>query len=215
MNKYVLSGLSGLAAGIILALIAMNVITPPAAAINDNPSIGVLLTIDVYGPDGSLKQHYVKEGDLLLKNWIALQQYWFMYNPDSNTGINPKNTGGTVGDCSYWQTNGNSGYKADIVLGNGTTSPAIDDYTLNNKLVTFDISSINIMTSGNDMNLSITGSWVADSSYNITEVGLEIRAYCGANAYPLLIFRDVLATPITLNAQDTISVTYTLMYDNP
>jgi hypothetical protein len=221
MNKYVLSGLGGLAAGILIALIVMNVAVPTTIA-SDNPTVGVVLVIDVYDKYGNLKQHYVKEGDLLLKNWIALQQYWFERNADADTGVYVIATGGATKDYDYFcQTGGASPYKAVILLGNGTTAPVVDDYTLNSEVANFEISGVSITFSGNDMNLSITGSWVSDASYNISEIGLKIKIShnlpgdSGHTEYWVLVFRDVLATTIQLQSGDTISITYTLVYDNP
>lgn len=98
---------------------------------------------------------------------------------------------------------------SEIYLGTGNVTPTIDDYKLSGELVTGLTSQGKGTTANNN---SITFSAIAtnntESPVTIKEIGLG--GYCtGTTPCVVLLTRDVLATPVTLNAGDskTFSIT--------
>lgn len=100
-------------------------------------------------------------------------------------------------------------YGYEIYLGTGNVTPTIDDYKLSGELVTGLTSQEQDITANNN---SITFSAIAtnntESPVTIKEIGLGGRV---ANpACVVLITRDVLATPVTLNTGDSKSFSITI-----
>lgn len=97
----------------------------------------------------------------------------------------------------------------EIYLGTGNVTPTIDDYKLSGELVTGLTSQAQSTTANNN---SITFSAIAtnntESPVTIKEIGLGGYT-TGTTAYVILLTRDVLATPVTLNTGDskTFSIT--------
>ena len=104
-------------------------------------------------------------------------------------------------------------YGCEIYLGTGNVTPTIDDYKLSGELVT-GLKSQEQRTVAN--NNSITFSAIAtnntESPVTIKEIGLG--GYNNNSSAPcvILLTRDVLATPVTLNTGDskTFSITIDL-----
>ena len=100
----------------------------------------------------------------------------------------------------------------EIYLGTGNVTPTIDDYKLSGELVT-GLKSQGQNTTAN--NNSITFSAIAtnntESPVTIKEIGLGGYT-TGTTACVILLTRDVLPTPVTLNTGDskTFSITIDL-----
>lgn len=96
----------------------------------------------------------------------------------------------------------------EIYLGTGNVTPTIDDYKLSGNLVTSLTSQEKTTTANNN---SITFSAIAtnntESPVTIKEIGLG--GHYNNPAFVILLTRDVLATPVTLNTGDskTFSIT--------
>lgn len=96
----------------------------------------------------------------------------------------------------------------EIYLGTGNVTPTIDDYKLSGELVTGLTSQEKSTTANNN---SITFSAIAtnntESPVTIKEIGLG--GYFTSTPFVVLLTRDVLATPVTLNTGDskTFSIT--------
>lgn len=90
----------------------------------------------------------------------------------------------------------------EIYLGTGNVTPTIDDYKLSGELVTSLTSQGQSTTANNN---SITFSAIAtnntESPVTIKEIGLG--GYYTNPPFVLLLTRDVLATPVTLNTGDS------------
>lgn len=96
----------------------------------------------------------------------------------------------------------------EIYLGTGNVTPTIDDYKLSGELITSLISQEQSTTANNN---SITFSAIAtnntESPVTIKEIGLG--GYYISKPCVILLTRDVLPTPVTLNTGDskTFSIT--------
>lgn len=91
----------------------------------------------------------------------------------------------------------------EIYLGTGNVTPTIDDYKLLGELVTGLTSQGQSTTANNN---SITFSAIAtnntDAPVTIKEIGLG-GYFSGSTPFVVLLTRDVLPTPVTLNVGDS------------
>lgn len=118
-------------------------------------------------------------------------------------------TSGTVYDSTSVPTGTSSFTGCKIYLGTGNVTPTIDDYKLSGELVTGLTSQEKSTTANNN---SITFSAIAtnntESPVTIKEIGLG-GYHSSSPLFVVLLTRDVLATPVTLNTGDskTFSIT--------
>jgi hypothetical protein len=106
-----------------------------------------------------------------------------------------------------------------IGIGNGTAAFSVTDYKLSNKITLISVPSTAVAFSDNGTcyNLNATASYTASSLTNITETGLFIvvdKAITTTTVtnVNLMLARNKLASNITLNSGDTISIAYVLYF---
>lgn len=143
-----------------------------------------------------------------------------VHNPSSPNYISYPPIGGLGASCSICTSSTNYDSTSipsanfnfqgcEIYLGTGNVTPTIDDYKLSGELITSLVSQQLSTTANNN---SITFSAIAtnntESPVTIKELGLG-GYYIGSIAFVVLLTRDVLATPVTLNTGDskTFSIT--------
>lgn len=100
----------------------------------------------------------------------------------------------------------------EIYLGTGNVTPTIDDYKLSGELVTGLKSQGRSTTANNNsITFSATATNNTESPVTIKEIGLGGYT-SGSTACVILLTRDVLPTPVTLNTGDskTFSITIDL-----
>jgi hypothetical protein len=118
-------------------------------------------------------------------------------------------TSGTNYDSTEMVTKTFSFSECEIYLGTGNVTPTIDDYKLSGELITGLTSQEQEATATNN---SITFSAIAtnntESPVTIKEIGLG-GCKSETPTFVVLLTRDVLATPVTLNPGDskTFSIT--------
>ncbi len=137
-----------------------------------------------------------------------------VHNPITQTYMDFPQISGLSYDCNictsstnYDSTSiptGNFNFQGcEIYLGTGNVTPTIDDYKLSGNLITGLTSQSQPTTANNN---SITFSAIAtnntESPVTIKEIGLGGYA-TGNGACVILLTRDVLATPVTLNVGDS------------
>lgn len=96
-----------------------------------------------------------------------------------------------------------------IYLGTGNVTPTIDDYKLSGELVTgLTSQEKSVAANNNSITFSATATNNTESPVTIKEIGLGGDTI-GTTACVILLTRDVLATPVTLNVGDskTFSIT--------
>lgn len=112
-------------------------------------------------------------------------------------------TSGSYYDSTSIPTSNVNFSGCEIYLGTGNVTPTIDDYKLSGELVT-GLTSQQQTTSAN--NNSITFSAIAtnntDAPVTIKEIGLG-GYVSNAKPFAVLLTRDVLPTPVTLNVGDS------------
>lgn len=143
-----------------------------------------------------------------------------VYKPSNQNYINLPQISGLSSKCSICTDGGNYNSTSittagvnfsgsEIYLGTGNVTPTIDDYKLSGELVTGLTSQEKSTTANNN---SITFSAIAtnntESPVTIKEIGLG-GYFAGSTPFVVLLTRDVLATPVTLNVGDskTFSIT--------
>jgi len=215
---------SGLVAGIVIALVLLNVGAPAAQPQPSElgASMGVKLVIEIHRADGTTEK-YVKEGDLILENFAKTLVTMFSgKNDPDNEDKKTEVSGTTIEDVSIGT--GMFGCSGAIRLGNGSiTSPSLTDYKLANEIVKFCVEDADITVNGNNMTVDVFGSYTFDAAATITEVGLSYYDYSSTSdpalllgdGYNVLVFHDVLSSPINVNSGDGITVHYYIYLINP
>lgn len=100
--------------------------------------------------------------------------------------------------------------ECEIYLGTGNVTPTIDDYKLSGELVTGLRSQEQETTAtNNSITFSATATNGTESPVTIKEIGLGGYSSTSTTPFAILLTRDVLATPVTLNVGDskTFSIT--------
>lgn len=142
-----------------------------------------------------------------------------VYNPSSSYMDSPPIIGlslncnictsGTNYDSTSIVTGNFTFSGCEIYLGTGNVTPTIDDYKLSGELVTSLVSQEQRTTANNNsITFSATATNNTESPVTIKEIGLG--GYLkGVTPFVVLLTRDVLATPVTLNTGDskTFSIT--------
>ena len=118
-------------------------------------------------------------------------------------------TSSTTYDSTSIETTNFSFSGCEIYLGTGNVTPTIDDYKLSGELVTGLTSQQQDTTANNN---SITFSAIAinntESPVTIKEIGLG--GYYSKSPVVVLLTRDVLATPVTINTGDSKAFSITI-----
>lgn len=121
-------------------------------------------------------------------------------------------TSGTNYDSTSITTSNINFTGCEIYLGTGNVTPTIDDYKLSGELVTGLTSQGQSTTANNN---SITFSAIAtnntDAPVTIKEIGLG-GYVTGITPFVVLLTRDVLATPVTLNTGDSKTFSITINF---
>ena len=213
----VLAFILGTISGYLFPLISR----PSKSSNNMNVDTGIMvpaLVINVYDKKGKLMKSYVKVGDLPTKNFLK----WIMHSLWYSTTVQQVFNGtwtaedGTTGDPStavhgayYTTVAGKSTIALKIALGNGTTTPTIDDYALANKLVEIPVLWYAFDANSTHMWIEVKATYTATSPINITEVGLfgYMQKAISTNQYWIMLFRDVFSQ-ITLDTDQSIEIRY-------
>ena len=210
--------------GITLGLLTPLQLNKEQKIASEKPSFdtGVIipaLSISVYNKDGRLIRSFTKVGDLPTKNFLK----WLMHTWWSSASSIQINNGtwtaedGSTGTPYSGATHGAvsvtvagvSDISLKVALGNGTTSPTIDDYALENKLVEAPVTWYAFDANSTHMWIEVKATYTATSPINITEIGLLgiMTDAIGTSDVWLLLFRDVVPQ-ISLDVDQTLEVRY-------
>lgn len=143
-----------------------------------------------------------------------------VYKPASQTYINSPSIVGLGSSCNICTsgtnydstsiTTGNLNFQGcQIYLGTGNVTPTIDDYKLSGELITSLVSQgLNTTANNNSITFSAIATNNTESPVTIKELGLG-GYNSSSEGCVILLTRDVLATPVTLNTGDskTFSIT--------
>ena len=103
-----------------------------------------------------------------------------------------------------------------VIIGTGTTPPALDDYCLSGDLITTFTGSVNITQELTDDGVSYTALYtitnIGTESFTIGEIGMYGGVTSGV---AVLLERTVLDSPITIPAGSVGQVTYTIRFNYP
>lgn len=143
-----------------------------------------------------------------------------VFKPSSQTYIDFPQISGLSSTCSI-STSGTSYDSTSITIGNfnftgcqiylgtGNVTPTIDDYKLSGELVTgLESQQQRTTANNNSIRFSAIATNNTESPVTIKEIGLG-GYYSSGTSFVVLLTRDVLATPVTLNTGDskTFSIT--------
>lgn len=183
--------------------------------------IGVIvpaLQLKVYDSKGFLVKSYTKVGDLPTVNFLkAIMHSWWYYDDSiqlyNGTWTAEDGTSGYPADNYHAAYSGVVGgvtkISLKIVLGNGTTSPTVDDYALESKLAEAPVTYYKFDMNSTHMWIEVKGSFTATDAINITEVGLALLMdnAISTDYEWILLFRDTISQ-ISLDPDETLEVRY-------
>jgi len=191
-----------------------------------SPKGGVSVTLVVRQyRDGKLIKEVVEKKDPFTNNFVQL--LWSLMRSGARTS--PSVTAYTMTDVggtsrtllvSGYYNNGGSSYRSDymplygtgnyIWIGNGNTPFSITDYKLwGTSILKAATSAPSESVLDPKINYTISASFSLSSAMTISEIGYSriLRVSDWYN-YEFLLMRDVLSTPISALAGDTVTVTY-------
>jgi len=166
--------------------------------------------------NGTLLSEQVKKGDPFTKNFAMLM--YSLVDLDGYRCVSAVDTGGTSRSLCYDYSYSSSSYGernypyaagTAIGIGTGTGAFSVNDYTLTNPIWAT-VSSPTVSIVGNKANITVSASFSLSAARTISEVGLKSTYEYGAGdgTAGFLLLRDVLSTPISAVAGDTVTVTY-------
>ncbi|MGC9106605.1 MAG: hypothetical protein ACP5IE_00220 [Infirmifilum sp.] len=163
---------------------------------------------------GSLVASYEKVGDPWNWNLMALigNLLFGRYYSNPLTIYWKDGTTATQVDTEYASSNP---YLA-IGIGSGTASPTPYDIDLSSVVTIIDVPAASVAVSDNGTHIiaQYSVSYTASSGFTLSEVGLYWKG-CpfNTNTYKYaLLARDVLSTPISVLANDVVTITYTIAF---
>jgi len=180
-----------------------------------------VLSITVYDQHRSPVMRYIKVGDLPTANFIKKvllsNVYEVTTTPNVLYNVTFKAEDGSSGKPGSGYHGayttivaGLVGVSVKVALGNGTTPPSIADYALENKLVEFPVRTFGYDANSTHMWVYMRDIYTATSSLTVSEIGLFACSYHLVGSYNkwILLFRDVIDPPITLEPEQSIEVEY-------
>jgi hypothetical protein len=176
-----------------------------------------IVTLKVYRSDGRVET-YQKVGDPWTQNLMAaLANFLFgRYNTNPLTLYARDGTAKTQVETEGISSAVNVDPYLAIGIGSGTTSPTFYDIDLSNLITLIDVASSGASVSDNGTYIiaSYTVSYTASSAVTVNEVGLYWKAAdYSTNTYRYYLFaRDVLSSPVSLQANDVLAITYTIAF---
>jgi len=175
--------------------------------------VTVTLVVEQYR-QGKLINRVVEEKDPFNQNFVNLLAGLFTNCGNVQKSITMTDTGGTARSfyimsvtypdyCDLYAT-GNS-----ILIGSGTTAFSLSNYALATQVASAASSSPTESVVGNRINITISASFSISSAVTISEVGYVRNLNdAGGTTRTILLMRDVLSTPISAAAGDTVTVNY-------
>jgi len=175
---------------------------------------------DLFEEALKIRSEMIKRGDLRTRWWIRfIGAIFYPVTVGAGSSFSFVDTGGTSrgqpvkrnysGQSSIFETQ-NCNNRFWISVGNGTTSPTIDDYKLASK-ITDSLASYAIDDTNGIITLSSGFTFGSDTVIN--EVGLEWEACVGSFNVcgRFLVDRTVLSSPFTAPANTPITITYKIV----
>ncbi|MEM0459859.1 MAG: hypothetical protein QXZ31_08300 [Thermofilaceae archaeon] len=165
---------------------------------------------------GQLVAEQEKVGDRLLYNFWALVLNAFLGRYYS-TPLTIYRADGSTFSQPEWEliiSSTTSNPLLAIGFGSSEASVSFYDYEVPGLLGRVDVSSTAYSLFVNDTHIIVTAnaSWTASSAVTVASVGLYWKGYSygSTSAFYVLIARDVLPSPISLQANDIVAATYTI-----
>jgi len=176
--------------------------------------VTVTLVVEQYR-QGKLINRIIEEKDPFNQNFVNLLAGLFTNCGGVQKSITMTDTGGTARSF-YLMGGASSGTYYDlyatgnsILIGSGTTSFSLSNYALATQVASAASSSPAESVVGNSINITISASFSISSAVTISEVGYARNLNDnGGTTRTILLMRDVLSTPISAAAGDTVTVNY-------
>jgi len=175
---------------------------------------------DLFEKALNIRQEMIKRGDLRTRWWVRFIGAIFRpVDRYGNATFSHVDTGGTsrtayvknnLGSVDIMFNTTACNNKFWISVGDGTTSPAIDDYKLASKIA--ETSASYVFDEVNGI-ITLSAGFTFTSDTVITEIGLEWE--CPVTSYNvcgrILVDRTLLSSPFTAPAGTPITVSYKIL----
>lgn len=166
----------------------------------------------------SIPQLMACNGTILNKLSISINNY-NRYVGDSPFSAPYK---GMFSQNSNWTSSQTTSYPfANIIIGSGTTPPQATDYQIENELYTnisFIALTCDIDTTNGSIRYEKTMKNNSDTEITISEMGLTwpvSNTYNSYTGYQILVYREVLDTPLAVQPGETFTVSITHQFTMP
>lgn len=210
-------------APILLLSLIIGLMIPLPISNTHNISLGVM-TVTVRDANGNIVQEYKQKINGPTKQFVDLLSLLFANQPDNIYRSTTNGAGSVViigvaggSSAAAYEYNfldiASTDPRVLIGFGNGTNpSYSITKYSLDNLLAKIPASSPVIGISSSNITITISASYSPSNDTNITEVGIYYRfdkyTVTDNDYADILIVYDVLATPVSVPAGGSITVTY-------
>jgi len=190
-------------------------------------SFKIFVTVKVKNPNQRTKVYRFKSHSFV-GNFLTILSNSFLTNANfgltqayPNTGgCNPSSNEGLPSGAPWFLMNANSGDASfGIQVGSGTSSPAITDTSIESLIVNgngagqlaygaMSFLAPTINSSNNTGYTQIQRVFINQSSASITITEVAVVAKFGGTPCKYLILHDLLPTPVTLQPNGTVTITY-------
>ena len=205
-----------------------------------NPNIGAAYEITVFGTDGKPRQVVKDDAKCYVMNFLRMLRHWFLnggWNGSGNSLVNTsfRNLAGSIVSSSgvcYSVTCSRDWYLSwgsflanaaigdltrGIVVGTGTTTVANDDYKIETltshgsgvgQLFYDAVAFLPLAVSDNTMTIGIARMM---SNNGASPIPVNEIAFYAAGVIPIMLLRDLVASPVILNPGESMLVAYKLI----
>ncbi len=175
------------------------------------------LTIQVHDPDGRRRFYRKYRSRSFVKNFLQMcGGFWSGGRVVSGLDWRIRDTGGTFrASTSTANNSGNAQTQSmQIEIGSGSTNPTVDDFDIETTLAgPTNCDSVTDDSSGDDIEyrfrITITNN--SGGAWTVREVTLHTQiTYPTTTEYDVIIMRDELGSPVTVNDGQAITIDYSL-----
>jgi len=228
-RKKLVAGLgSGVLAGIVIALVLLNVGVPLA---QPNPGAETI----VFNPIKEIRKNMVtklrvwKNGELIYEGKDPISNIWLYLIARDLFMVDFNKFDGKLLDVEGEDKHGGlfrmypTYNYLSIHLGDGS-SASVSDYRIGHKLIEYDIphetDPFIINDNGTHLNVTVTTTYTSDDSYTLSEVGLIAKIYSHydykAYVYSYLVAHDVFPS-VSINSGDSLTFAWIFVakYNDP
>ena len=223
MRKIVLGVLGSVVACVVIALIVLYGCVPLATpspssndvlkgyviSLKDEIRNHMTITLEVYKNEELVRR---KVGDPISDQWLKLVANYLL-GMESYLSISWLNEGGST--VSVWGTEVEEGNPVPkLAIGTGLAAYPSDNSLVSKVMeATLNSNYITVTDTGTQFQVRFAYTFVVSDAYNISEAGLFVKDKGGGSDYGWVLICHDTFTPVSLQANDGITIEYTFVVD--